>query len=503
MAAPKGEPPMMIRGMEHYRAYGAERLLASLDSLSSEIRGVKGEDDIEFVHRMRVASRRLRSALGLFGECFDADEVRKWNRTVRSVTRDLGEARDLDVQIAFLKEFVGSHEDYPSLRALMTELEDRRASAQPRIVSGLERLERKEVLEDMRRAFEEARRPPRCSVPPGTMERAFHHISFRLDELLSLKDCVHQPEAKERQHQMRIAAKRLRYTMEAFLNLYGETLQGRIAVIKDLQDRLGELHDCDVWIGLLNVRGGNDPGLDALLHDRMEARIGGYDSFVRTWESLIEEDFFTDLLNSIMPDAVPALPSSGDMSKLEQVKTIIKSCGIDEDHSLHVTDLSLQLFDCLQPLHSLGAAERELLEYASVLHDIGWKEGQKDHHKSSLEMIMEEDRLSFDDRERAIVASVARYHRGALPKDSHIVYRGLNAADRKVVDRLASMLRVADALDVSHSSLVRSIECTMRKERTILRLGAIGYPDRELQKAREKKDLFEKTFNRKLAFEWN
>ena len=145
MAAPKGEPPMMIRGMEHYRAYGAERLLASLDSLSSEIRGVKGEDDIEFVHRMRVASRRLRSALGLFGECFDADEVRKWNRTVRSVTRDLGEARDLDVQIAFLKEFVGSHEDYPSLRALMTELEDRRASAQPRIVSGLERLERKEV----------------------------------------------------------------------------------------------------------------------------------------------------------------------------------------------------------------------------------------------------------------------------------------------------------------------------------------------------------------------
>ena len=113
MADPKAEPFLMTCDMEHYRAYGAERLLASLDSLTSEIKGVKGEDDIEFVHRMRVASRRLRSALVLFGECFEEEDVRKWNRAVRSVTRDLGEARDLDVQIAFLKGFIDSHEEYP------------------------------------------------------------------------------------------------------------------------------------------------------------------------------------------------------------------------------------------------------------------------------------------------------------------------------------------------------------------------------------------------------
>ena len=100
-----------------------------------------------------------------------------------------------------------------------------------------------------------------------------------------------------------------------------------------------------------------------------------------------------------------------------------------------------------------------MLEYAAVLHDIGWKEGRKGHHKSSLEMIMGEDRLPFDGRERAIVANVARYHRGALPEDGHRDYRDLEAADRKVVDRLASILRVADALDVSHASVVRSIEC--------------------------------------------
>ena len=101
MTDPKTELFSTTYDMEHYREYGAEHLLGSLDSLTSEIKGVKGEDDIEFVHRMRVASRRLRSALVLFGECFDAEDVRNWNRAIRSVTRDLGEARDLDVQIAF------------------------------------------------------------------------------------------------------------------------------------------------------------------------------------------------------------------------------------------------------------------------------------------------------------------------------------------------------------------------------------------------------------------
>jgi CHAD domain-containing protein len=495
--------PLLVCDLEHYRAYGAERLLASLESLTSEIEGVKDENDIEFVHRMRVASRRLRSALGLFGECFDEEDVRKWNRAVRSVTRDLGEARDLDVQIAFLTGFVDSHEKSPSLMALKGELEEQRAGAQPRIVSGLEKLERKGTLQEMRRTYEEIRNTPRCSAPYGTMERAFHHISLRLEDLLSLQDCVHRPEAKERHHEMRIAAKRLRYTLEAFVPLYGDTMQSQIIVVKDLQDRLGELHDCDVWIDLLNMREIDDGGLDALLHDRMEARIGGYHDFVKMWESLIEGEFFTELLNSIVPDTTLALPRLAEMSKLEQVKAISRGCGGDEAHSLHVAELSLQLFDGLRSLHRLGEAEREMLEYAGILHDIGWKEGRKGHHKNSLEMIMGEDRLPFDERERAIIANVARYHRGVLPNDDHKAYRSLKAIDRKVIDRLASLIRVADALDVSHSSVVRSTECTVNKERVTVRLETIGYPDRELEKAREKKDLFEKTFNRSLAFKWN
>jgi CHAD domain-containing protein len=502
MVDPKSEPFLLTSDMEHYRAYGAERLLGSLDSLMSEIKGVKEEDDIESVHRMRVASRRLRSALVLFGECFDEEDVKKWNRAIRSVTRDLGEARDLDVQIAFLKEFVDAHENLPSLADLKGELEEQREGAQPRIVSGLEKLERKGALEDMRRTYEEIRNAPRCSAPYGTMERAFHHISVRLDDLLSLQDCVHQPDSKERHHQMRIAAKRLRYTMEAFVALYGESLQERIAIVKDLQDRLGELHDCDVWVDMLHARGADDPGLSALMNDRMEARTSGYHEFVKTWESLIEDDFFTGLLNSIVPDAALTPSQLAGLTRLEKVKVIASGCGVDEEHSIHVAKLSLFLFDGLRSLHRLGEVERDLLEYAGVLHDIGWKEGRKRHHKTSLQMIMGEDRLPFDGRERAIVANVARYHRGTLPNDGHEPYRALETSDRTVVDRLASILRVADALDVSHASVVRSAECHVKKDSVVMILGTTVCPHRELEKARVKKDLFERTFKRALAFEW-
>jgi CHAD domain-containing protein len=488
--------------MEHYRSYGAERLLSSLDSLTSEIDGVKDQDDIEFVHRMRVASRRLRSALGLFRECFDEDDVKKWNRAVRAVTRDLGEARDLDVQISFLKEFADSHQRLPTLLDFKKELEQKRSEAQPRIVQGLEKLERKGTLEEMRRTFKEVRTPSRCSVPYDTMERALHHISVKLDDLLSLQECIHRPDDKEGHHRMRIAAKHLRYTMEAFGKLYDTTFQDRIATVRDLQDRLGELHDCDVWIGMLQARSVNDPGLDALLHDRMEVRIGGYGEVVKTWEKLIDEEFFTDLLGSIVPDVSPALPQEGGMTKREQLKAVIRGCGVDEEHSLHVAELSLMLFDGLRSLHRLDDEKRDLLEYAGLLHDIGWKEGQRNHHKTSLEMIMTDDGLPFDEKERSIIANVARYHRGVIPNGDHKAYMDLKAGDRRVVDRLAAIIRVADALDVSHTSVVKSAVCQVKKGKVIVLMATTGHPDRELEKAHEKKDLFEKTFKRTLLFEW-
>ena len=254
-------------------------------------------------------------------------------------------------------------------------------------------------------------------------------------------------------------------------------------------------------IAMLETRGSDDPGSAALLHDRMEARIRGYGVFVETWDKLNEEGFFADLLSSIAPEAAVTAQPSVDTTKLEQVKAVARGCGMDEEHSLQVAKLALMLFDCLRSLHRLGDAERDLLEYAGVLHDIGWKNGQRAHHKSSLQMIMGDAQLPFDERERAMVANVARYHRGALPSDDHGAYRSMKSSDRATVDRLASIIRVADALDVSHASVVQSVACRVKKGSVVVLLRTSGYADRELEKVRTKRDLFEKVFKRTLMCE--
>ena len=86
--------------------FGVQRLLPLLDAFSKEIDGVRTAQDIEHIHRMRVASRRLRAALPLFASCFPEKKYLQWMEEIRKVARALGEARDTDVQIAFLTKLI-------------------------------------------------------------------------------------------------------------------------------------------------------------------------------------------------------------------------------------------------------------------------------------------------------------------------------------------------------------------------------------------------------------
>jgi putative phosphoesterase len=113
-----------------YTRYAAEVLLPLLAELNGELIGVKtatSQDDIEYVHQSRVASRRIRAALPFFSGCFEQKTVQSWIHSVRDVTRSLGEARDLDVQIAFLIQFMKTHTTHDALIPLFTtDLQDTR-----------------------------------------------------------------------------------------------------------------------------------------------------------------------------------------------------------------------------------------------------------------------------------------------------------------------------------------------------------------------------------------
>ncbi len=171
-------------------------------------------------------------------------------------------------------------------------------------------------------------------------------------------------------------------------------------------------------------------------------------------------------------------------------------------HALQVTRLALELYDQLQPWHQCGAAERLQLQYAAMLHDIGWVTGPQAHHKSTLHIILNTALLPFAAEERTVIGLIARYHRRAHPNPRHECFNTLSAAARQTVTLLAALLRVADGLDSSHRQAVQSLRCqddgaTLQID-CLAELPAAGEP----QQALEKGDLLAKIGPRKLVIEW-
>jgi exopolyphosphatase/guanosine-5'-triphosphate,3'-diphosphate pyrophosphatase len=130
----------------------------------------------------------------------------------------------------------------------------------------------------------------------------------------------------------------------------------------------------------------------------------------------------------------------------------------DKNHVQHATDLALGLFDQLSPLHELSAADRELLEAAGLLHNVGLFVSHAAHHQHSEYIIRNSDRLTgYTQREIEIIAQVARYHRRSAPKPSHQRFTQLDKSDQNKVRWLAGMLRIAIALDRTRQSIVSTV----------------------------------------------
>jgi exopolyphosphatase/guanosine-5'-triphosphate,3'-diphosphate pyrophosphatase len=186
------------------------------------------------------------------------------------------------------------------------------------------------------------------------------------------------------------------------------------------------------------------------------------------------------------------------VGQLGSVFQLLHMCQISSEHTRQVTWLALRLFDLLQPIHQLGQRERFWLECAGLLHDIGWIEGKKNHHKASLRIILTTPILRLDARERAIIGSIARYHRKALPSADQDHFHSLDAEGRKVVEALASLLRLADGLDNSHLSLVGDLSVEIKKKTLVLHVSSRGKAKIEKLSAEERGDLFELVFGRKV-----
>ena len=760
----------MAKGSESpgFCRFGAETLLARLETLGEQIEGAKRADDIEYVHQSRVASRRIRAALPIFRNCFPKKAFKRWGKQIKAVTGSLGMARDLDVQMVFIRSYLEEGDNVGVARLLLSH-QARREAIQPEVVGSVDAIIDSGVIGEMVGACE---RLLEADVDAEEMMRetrnlAYTHLHHRLEELMELEPYVRDESQKLKHHEMRIAAKRLRYTMEIFRPAYDAGMDGEIGEMKKLQDVLGDMHDCDVWMEYLphfvaDLKVEEDGSLEADLEAGIEAfeiqiqriRDTLYVQFVERWDSMgctfadlrekmraglegvplrelltmVEEDrppvlalisdvhSNLDALQAVMKEAterevegflnagdslgyapypnrtaeelmggafinvvgnydleildqdhfgeglsrsikrevkgmissrvdewVHALPreerlliggkrvllthgspvsieehiyADTDVERLRELARVaeadvivighsheqfvrevegtvfinpgsvgrpddgdpraewalvcfdplnvellrtaydiegtvemVRKLGFPEElaqvflrgtslkstiasmerkelteermgddlkvvrrvaeryewdisHPEQVRRLALRLFDDLAEMHDMGPEERHWLECAALLHDIGWSRGWKGHNKTSMTLIMNDQDLPFDVRERHLVSSLARYHRKTFPSLKHYNYAALGPVDRARVDALASILRVADGLDYSHGALVDDIKATVGPERVIVRCQAKGPGAPEERSANKKKDLFEQVFKRDLVIEW-
>ena len=184
-------------------------------------------------------------------------------------------------------------------------------------------------------------------------------------------------------------------------------------------------------------------------------------------------------------------------AKLRDVLRLAKRSSYEVDHTLHVTMLTLMLFDELKSLHGLGPEQRFLLECGCLLHDIGWVRGRTKHHKTSFRMIMKE-KLPFSDKEKLMIALIARYHRKNIPDKRQKHFSSLDQNEQRLVSALASILRVADGLDRSHQSIVQALRARVTPKEIAIECDVSAPAEWEVSAGLKKGDLMERTFRRKL-----
>jgi exopolyphosphatase/pppGpp-phosphohydrolase len=188
-----------------------------------------------------------------------------------------------------------------------------------------------------------------------------------------------------------------------------------------------------------------------------------------------------------------------DSKTIDAVLALSQSCNDEREHMHRVAKLAIEMFDRLCGVHGLGPQDRLWLQYAALLHDIGWIEGRRGHHKTSLRLIMGNAGLPFEPRERTIVGLTARYHRKGLPKDGDPYFGDLGPDDQRRVRVLAGILRVADGLDHGHSGVIWNVLCRISSEELAFDCYAAGPADVEIAAAQEKADLLESVLGRRCV----
>jgi CHAD domain-containing protein len=405
-----------------------------MERVLKELENVRTAPDPDAVHDLRVALRRCRSVASVMGEVDPDPGWSEMRRVGRKVFRQLGELRDTQVLEEWART-LGQDND-PIRQRLLGNLAVRenelRAEAL-RVAAKFDQKSWKKLERALRR---------RVRLVPADRLAAECLTLERLEAARELHGQALRTEKAKAWHELRIGVKRFRYTVESLLPSRYEVWADDL---KRLQDLLGDVHDLDVLSSTIDDGPTQDP---AEVRATWDERIASERHHrIETYRQL------TLGKTSLWQAWRQALPQGNrlDIAVMARLRAMARALDGNPHRTAQVSQLALRLYEGLRrvqaaPLFELKAT-RKLIRAAARLHPIGYSLDHKSPQKAARDYLREMVvPLGWTADEWDLLASIVRYHRGALPVPKHKAYGRLSEDEQKIVSTLAGILRLARVL---------------------------------------------------------
>lgn len=292
-----------------YRRFAVKLISHYVRNINIYARQVRSGEDAEALHQLRVYLRRLRNLLWMFRGLFPGKQLSLWEESMRAIAQASSPIRDLDVYVDYLKQYkrrLVSLAAKKVLDGLIRDARKRRRKLPSRLDRALDSFARKRVFQGMAKSLKKlSKEPPRESTAK-IYKICRKRIFKRVGNLLAFDSVVYQPANVKELHRMRIAAKHLRYSLEAVEEIYGREINSYIQHVVSFHRSLGEIHDYDVWLMHIAERvksrkvGAQDkPALNRLQRYTRISRNKAYKEFAAHWSRSKRDRFFEDLMEYI------------------------------------------------------------------------------------------------------------------------------------------------------------------------------------------------------------
>ena len=325
-----------VDGTQSISVYCAKSILPHLEALKDNAQKILRRKNEEDIHDLRVATRRIGTVLDIFQDQFPSKKTKSWIKGIQKITKSFSSVRDLDVQINTLEEIFQTVDD-PKIRKgigrLRLRLNQNRKKKQAKTQNLTDTILESTIVLEML-AWAEAALEHRSTeeVFPSQelFQLAYKKIQSKLNELLFFEVFIFDPGRIKELHQMRISAKRLRYALEVFADLYKRKTDFALNTAREAQEYLGSIHDADVWIEFLpkfaieeqerihEFYGYNSsymritPGIDYLLKNRNLVRGKLYKDFINDWKKWKLKETWLNLRKVIFLSSLESQVSIAD-----------------------------------------------------------------------------------------------------------------------------------------------------------------------------------------------